>query len=436
MAQQFGNSIAEDTSADKALMTRILWRLMPLLVVSLVVSTIDKSNVGFAKLGMIEDLGFTETVFGFGSSLFFVGYVLFEVPSAMANYRYGARLWFARIMVTWSITTLLLSFTQSAAIFYVLRFLLGAAEAGLYPALIFYLTLWFPESERPRAMGMLTLGSAFGNGFSAIISGALLDLNGVFGLAGWQWIFLVTGLMPLVTTVLVLRYLPNRPEDAQFLTADEKSRVTAMLGERPDAGRGRHGFSSLLDPRVIGFGLLYGIFLGSVYGISYWMPTVLRDFGVSGSVNGIIIGVPWAIDAVLLMVIMPRLRSQWAIMRALVVLSVVAILSFAAAASWGGLAMKGAALMIGIPAISIAIACFWTIPVRYFSGAQAAASIGSISMIGNLGGVATLNLMPALAGYSGSPATALWVPSIGMAVVGIWAGWLNFGPGRARPGRA
>ena len=432
MSMSVSSTGAGGANADKALMTRMLWRLMPLLVLSLVVSTIDKANVGFAKLGMLEDLGFTEAVFGFGSSLFFVGYVLFEVPSAMANYRYGARLWFARIMITWSITTLLLAFTQSTAIFYFLRFTLGAAEAGLYPALIFYLTLWFPESERPRAMGVLTLGSAFGNGLSAIISGALLDLDGQFGLAGWQWIFIVTGLMPLVTTVLVLRYLPDRPGDASFLSQQEKERVTELLGDRPDAGRGKHGFSSLLDPRVIGFGLLYGIFLGSVYGISYWMPTVLRDFGVSGSVNGIIIGIPWAIDAVLLMIVMPRLKSQRAIMRALVLLSVIAILGFGAAASWGGLAWKGAALLVGIPAISIAIACFWTIPVRYFSGAQAAASIGSISMIGNMGGVATLNLMPALASYSGSPAAALWVPSIGMAVIGIWSAWISFGPGRAR----
>lgn len=426
-------SEASTPAADKALMTRILWRLMPLLVLSLVVSTIDKANVGFAKLGMLEDLGFTEAVFAFGSSLFFVGYVLFEVPSAMANYRYGARIWFARIMITWSITTLLLVFTQSATLFYILRFLLGAAEAGLYPALIFYLTLWFPESERPRAMGVLTLGSAFGNGLSAVISGALLDLDGQFGVAGWQWIFIVTGLMPLATTVLVLRYLPDRPADARFLSPEEKDRVTVLLGDRPDAGRGKHGFSSLLDPRVIGFGLLYGIFLGSVYGISYWMPTVLRDFGVSGSINGLIIGIPWAIDAVLLMIIMPRLKSHSAIMRALILLSVVAIVSFGAAASWGGLGLKGAALLVGIPAMSIGIACFWTIPVRYFSGSQAAASIGSISMIGNMGGVATLNLMPALAAYAGSPSAALWVPSIGMAVIGVWAAWVSFGQARARP---
>ncbi|WP_218000351.1 MFS transporter [Sphingomonas soli] len=421
----------ETTKADKALMTRVLWRLMPLLVLSLVVSTIDKSNVGFAKLGMLEDLGFTEAVFAFGASLFFVGYVLFEIPSAMANYKYGARIWFARIMVTWAITTLLLTFTQSPAVFYTLRFLLGAAEAGLYPALIFYLTLWFPESERPRAMGVLTLGSAFGNGFSALISGALLDLDGVLNLAGWQWIFIVTGLMPVVTTVLVLMYLPNSPDDARFLNVEEKQRIKTLLGDRPEAGHRGGALASLLDPRVIGFGLMYGIFLGSVYGISYWMPTVLRDFGVSGSVNGLIIGIPWALDAILLMIIMPRLRSQRAIMLALIALAVVAILAFGAAASWGGLALKGAALLIGIPALSIGIACYWTIPVRYFSGAKAAASIGAISMIGNMGGVATLNLMPALAAYSGSPSAALWVPSIGMAVIGVWAAWVSFGRRRA-----
>lgn len=406
---------------DRALMTRILWRIMPLLILCLVVSTLDKANIGFAKLGMLGDLHFSEAVFGFGSSLFYVGYVLFEVPSAMANYRYGARIWFARIMVTWSITTLLLAFTRSPTAFYVLRFLLGAAEAGLYPALIFYLTLWFPEKERGRAMGALTLGSAFGNGLSAMISGALLDLNGQFGLTGWQWIFVVTGIIPAATTILVLRCLPSRPEEARFLSSEQKQRVAHLLGDRPAESARRHGYSALLSPRVISFGLLYGIFLGSLYGINYWMPTVLHEFGISGSANGLIIGIPWAIDAVALMLIMPKLRSQRAIVTTLLICSLVAVASYGAAASEGGLAFKGAALLVGIPAISIGIACFWTIPVRYFSGAEAAAAIGAVSMIGNLGGVATLNLMPALSAHYGSPSVALWVPSIGMAVVAVWA---------------
>ena len=411
--------------SDHALMTKLLWRLMPLLVAGLVISTIDRGNIGFAKLDMREDLGFSEAVFAFGASLFYVGYVLFEIPSAMASYRYGARIWFARIMVTWAITTLLLAFTKSAVVFYTLRFLLGAAEAGLYPALIFYLTLWFPAEERGRAMGVLTLGSAFGNGLSAIISGSLLELNGMLALTGWQWVFLVTGLLPLVTTVLVLRYLPSRPSEAKFLTDAEKQRVTELV-----SGQAAHShggvMSVLLQGRVWVFGLLYGVFLGSVYGVNYWMPTVLKDFGVSSSLNGLIIGVPWAIDAVLLMLIMPKLRSGRAVTVALLCLAILAVIAFGSAASTGGLALKGAALLVGIPAISICIACFWTIPVRYFSGAQSAAAIGAISTIGNLGGVVTLNLMPGIAKHFGSPAYALWVPSVGMTAVALWAAWLVF----------
>ncbi|PZU61221.1 MAG: MFS transporter [Sphingobium sp.] len=413
-----------DASSDRALMTRIMWRIMPLAIACLVVSTIDRTNIGFAKLGMLDDLGFSEAIFGFGSSLFYVGYVLFEIPSAIANYRYGARLWFARIMITWSIATLLLAFTRSAEIFYLLRFLLGVAEAGLYPALIFYLTLWFPEKERARAMGVLTLGSAFGNGLSALISGSLLDLDGHLGINGWQWVFLVTGVLPIVTTVLVLRYLPDRPQSARFLNAEEKDQVAALLGPAQGGAHRAHGIRVLFDWRVIGFGMLYGVFLGSLYGVNYWMPTVLRDFGVSGAANGAMIGIPWAVDAVLLMLIMPRLKSSGSVLWALLLLSLVAIVSFGAAASWGGLMLKVSALLFGIPAISLCIACFWTIPVRYFSGAHAAAAIGAISMVGNLGGVATLNLMPAIGTHLGSPALALWVPSIGMLSIALWSAWL------------
>ncbi|WP_414902115.1 MFS transporter [Sphingomonas flavalba] len=401
-------------------MTRILWRIMPLSVACLVVSAIDRANIGFAKLGMLGDLGFSETVFAFGASLFYLGYVLFEIPSAMANYRYGARFWFARIMITWSITTLILAFVHSTVAFYVLRFLLGAAEAGLYPALVFYLTLWFPENERARAMGLLTLGSAFGNGFSAILCGSLLDLDGTLNLAGWQWIFIVTGILPLITTVLVLRYLPSKPADARFLSDTEKARVAELLGRTAGSPHGKHGFASLLQWRVISYGALYGIFLGSLYGINYWMPTVLRDFGVSGRMNGLMIGLPWALDAVLLVLIMPRLKSSRAVVRALLLFALIAVAAFGAAASGGALWLKGLALLVGIPAISLGIACFWTIPVRHFSGAAAAAAIGAISTIGNLGGVATLNLMPAIALRFDAPAMALWVPSIGMAVIALW----------------
>jgi len=419
-----------EAEADRALMSRIMWRIMPLLVACMIVSTIEKSNVGYAKLGLIEDLGFTEAVVGFGASLFFVGYVLLEIPSAMANYRYGARLWFARIMVTWAITTLLLVFVRSAEMFYLLRFLLGAAEAGLYPSLIFYLTLWFPENERARAMGYLTLGSAFGNSLSAMISGSLLDFGGAFELAGWQWVFIVTGLLPLITTVFVLLYLPSNANEAKFLQPHEKERVNQLIAA--NAAKQHHGgvLALLVHPVVIGFGVLYAVLLGALYGVNYWMPTVINEFGVSGSMNGVIISAPWAFDALLLVWLMPKLRSPRTVVWGLVAFSVIGVLSFGAAATTGGLALKAAAVMLGIPAISLSVACFWTIPVKYFSGAQSAAAIGAISMIGNMGGVATLNLMPAIATGFGSPQVALWVPGVGMGLIAIWG---IFMVGKMRP---
>ncbi len=406
-------------ASDRALMNRIVWRIMPLAVACFIISTIDRSNIGFAKLGMLDDLGFSEAIFGFGSSLFYVGYIVLEIPSVMANYKYGARIWFARIMVTWAIATLLFIFVKTPMMFYLLRFAVGAAEAGLYPALIFYMTLWFPPAERSRAMGLLTLGSALGNGLSALLCGSLLELHGVFDLAGWQWVFLVTGLLPIFTAVLVLRYLPSTPADAKFLTEGEKDRVRTLVGSPAHENHG-HPLSTMLHPHVIGFGLLYAVLLACLHGVNYWMPTVLRNLGVSGSMNGLIIGVPWVIDAILLVWLMPKLRTANAVTRTLVVLGLLGLVSFGIAAIGGGVGVKAVALLFGIPAISLSIACFWTIPTKYFSGAHGAAAIGSVSMIANLGGFAALNAMPAMADYLGSPTRALWVPSVGLAIIGIW----------------
>ena len=420
--------------ADHTLMSRILWRIMPLCVGSMIIWALDKANIGFAKLGMLSDLHLTEAVFGLGSSLFYLGYLLLEVPGAMATYRYGARLWFARIMLTWSVATLVLIFAKSALAFYSLRFLLGAAEAGLYPGLIYYLTLWFPAGQRGRAMGYLTLGSALGNSVSAFLCGGLLDLNGVLHLKGWQWIFVVSGVLPIITALLVLRYLPDGPAKAKFLTPAERERVEALVAAEPKPAGHGHPLAALLQLQVLGLGVIYGILVGSLYGVNYWLPTVMKTFGISGAMNGLLSGAPWALDVVALVVIMPRLKSARTVNLGLLVLAVLAVGSFAGAALSGSLVLKTLALLIGIPAISVSIACFWTIPVRYFAGERAAAAIGAVSMVGNIGGVVALNLMPALAGWAHSPSAALWFPSIGMIVVGLWAASMLWqGPRRLSP---
>jgi MFS family permease len=178
------------TPGQEATMTRIVWRTMPLVMLVYLMAVIDRANVGFAKLQMVKALGMSETTYGFAASLFFVGYLVFEVPSTLALNRYGARVWLARILVSWGAVTVALAFTTSHTMFTVLRFLLGIAEAGAYPGIIFFTTLWFPQAYRARVMAIVTLGSAFGNMFGSLVSGPLLDLNGAFGLAGWQWIFI------------------------------------------------------------------------------------------------------------------------------------------------------------------------------------------------------------------------------------------------------
>src|SRR5476649_351040 len=193
------------------LINRLAFRLMPLLGLLYLIAYIDRSNISFAKLQMLGSLGLSEVAYGLGASLFFIGYLIFEVPSNVLLHKYGAPRWIARIMLTWGIVTVLLAFTKNATTFYVLRFLLGASEAGLYPGVIYYLTLWFPSRHRVRMLGYFTVGSSLGNMVGAPICGWLLDKGGLLGLQGWQLVFIVTGIPSILLTAVVLLYLPASP---------------------------------------------------------------------------------------------------------------------------------------------------------------------------------------------------------------------------------
>ena len=208
------------TQRQEATMSRIVWRLMPLVMLVYLMAVIDRANVSFAKLQMVKDLGMSETTYGLAASLFFIGYLVFEVPSTLALNRFGARAWLARILVSWGAVTVAL----------------GVAEAGAYPGIIFFTTLWFPQAYRARVMAIVTLGSAFGNMFGSLLSGPLLDLNGVLGFAGWQWIFIATGIPAVIIGVAVFFFLIDEPARATFLSADEKSWLLGVL-EREAAAK-------------------------------------------------------------------------------------------------------------------------------------------------------------------------------------------------------
>jgi MFS family permease len=408
------------TPAQDATLSRIVWRTMPLVMLVYLMAVIDRANVGFAKLQMVKALGMSETTYGFAASLFFVGYLVFEVPSTLALNRYGARVWLARILLSWGAVTVALAFTTSHTMFTVLRFLLGVAEAGAYPGIIFFTTLWFPQAYRARVMAIVTLGSAFGNMFGSLVSGPLLDLNGALGLAGWQWIFIATGVPAVLIGVAVYALLTDTPAKATFLSDDEKRWLQDVLA-REARDKADHGsiWQVLWDGRVLLLSLVYTLILTALYGVIYWIPTVVRAFGVTGTQNGLLSSLPWALAAVLLMVIPNRIRRHETALASMVVLSVVGVGAFLVSTMVSDNTVRMLGMVIGTPCISLLLPSFWTLPSRFLSGARAATGIAAISTVANLGGFASQNLMPMVAQWGGFPAAAMIVPTICLGLLGI-----------------
>lgn len=394
----------------QATVRRVTRRLIPLLGLIYMVAYIDRQNVSYAKLQMVGDLGLSETAYGLGAALFFIGYCLFEVPSNLLLDRVGARIWFARIMASWGAVTMLLAFTQNATMFYLLRFLLGVAEAGFFPGVLYALTLWFPQTHRARAIGLFMLASAVANAVGAAIGGLLLDLDGTAGLRGWQWVFLVTGVPAIFLVPVVLRALPRGPAEARWLTDDQKSWLLRTLeAERADADKvgGHQPLRVLADPRVL---MLCAAYLGfplAAYGLSYWLPTIVRGFGVSNSLNGALNVIPWLLVGLALWSVprhAARFRDQrWhivgpALIGALCLVGSVVVPSAPA---------KFALLCIAAPAIFSGQPVFWTLPPRFLTGAGAAAGLGMINSVGNLGGFVAQTAVPWIRDRSGSDLTPM-----------------------------
>ncbi len=384
---------------------RVMTRLIPLLGLIYMVAYIDRQNVSYAKLQMVGDLGLSEAAYGLGAALFFIGYCLFEIPSNLVLERVGARLWFARIMASWGVVTLLLAFTPNKTMFYVLRFLLGVAEAGFFPGVLYALTLWFPQAHRARAIGLFMVASAFANAVGAAIGGMLLDLDGSLGLRGWQWVFLATGVPALLLVPAVLRWLPRGPEDAPWMPAAEKAWLAETLAaERAAAGIVAHGnpLRALADLRVM---MLCGAYLGfplAAYGLSYWLPTIVKGFGVSNTVNGFLNVIPWLLVAVALWWV-PRHAARFADPRWHIVgPALIGAVCLVSSVIVPGAALKFALLCIAAPAIFSGQPVFWTLPPRFLSGAGAAAGFAAINSVGNLGGFIAQTVVPRIRDDTGS----------------------------------
>jgi MFS family permease len=388
-----------------AIVRKISRHLMPILGIMYLIAYVDRQNIGYAKLQMVGDLRLTETSYGLGAALFFIGYLIFEIPSNLLLARFGARLWFARIMVSWGLVTLALAFTQNATMFYVLRFLLGALEAGFFPGVLFMLTLWVPWEYRSRLIGMFMGWSAVANAVGSVIGGLLLDADGTLHLRGWQWVFLMTAVPAIIMGLVTLVILPSTPEEAEFLEPDDKAHLRELLlAEQRSVATKAHGsvLAALLDRRVALIALFYISLPLSAYGLSYWLPTVVKGFGVTNTVNGLLNIIPWTCVAWALWWV-PRHAARtgeqtWHIAAP----AFIGAVCLAASVFVPGNAMKFALLCVAAAGIFSAQPVFWSLPSTFLKGTAAAAGLAAINSIGNLGGFVAQSTVPWIRDRTGS----------------------------------
>lgn len=383
---------ADASPADlDALYRRIGWKLMPLLLVAQVLAYLDRVNVGAAKLQMAVDLGLSDTVYGIGAGIFFVGYFLFEVPSNLMLHRVGARVWIARIMVTWGIVSAAAAWVHSPATFYLQRLILGVAEAGFFPGIVLYLTYWFPAHRRGRMTTLFMSATAVAGIVGNMLSGWIMtNLDGFAALSGWQWTFVIEGLPTVVVGLAVHYLLPSRPNDARWLSPEEADAVLRGL----DVNAGRAGetqrASRLSASEMVLLTTIYFLLLVGLYGIGFWLPTLVKDTGLTKlSWIGVCSAIPYLI-AVLAMNVGARSADRAGNWAAYVVGGAgVASVGFVLSASFSGaLPAVIAGLSLAAAGTLTALPLFWHLPTMRLTGTAAAAGIATINCFGNLAGFA------------------------------------------------
>ncbi|GAB2562900.1 MFS transporter [Leucobacter ruminantium] len=400
-------------------------RLMPLMIVIYIIAFIDRTNIGMAKSALEVDIGLTAAAYGLGAGLFFFAYSLLEVPSNLLMHKLGARFWIARIMITWGVLSMLMAVVWNEWSFYILRVLLGAAEAGLYPGMILYITYWFPRADRARAIGLFLLGVSLANIIGAPLGGALLQLDGLGGLHGWQWMFIIEGLPAVLLAFWVWFKLPDRPRQAKWLSDEDKQLLEEQLAAEDDGkGAQAHGFRALLPvakDRILWLVIaVYFTHQVAVYSLSYFLPSMIAGFDpdMAPLTVGLITAIPW-ISAAIGSVLMPRLGTTIGRQKALVSGGLVAV-----AAGLLISVLSGHNLLLAV--IGFVLAAFWffviqsmlfTFPGRRLSGMAVAAGIALINTVGLFGGFLGPTIMGSLETATGNPLAGLWF-IIGLAVCG------------------
>ncbi|MBJ2345717.1 MULTISPECIES: MFS transporter [Pseudomonas] len=409
-----GDGVATVANDEKALIAKVAWRLMPLIMVCYLFAFFDRINISFAKFQLQADLSLSDTAYGLGAGLFVVGYVLFEVPSNMMLYKVGARRWIARIMMSWGIATALMVFVTAEWQFYVLRFIIGAMEAGFAPGVLYYLTLWFPQNYRGRITSTLFLASAFAGLIGAPVSGLVLGhMDGVLQMRGWHWLFLLGGIPCVGLGLVVLFTLKDRVTDAKWLTDAEKTYLASRIASQEPHKHGGSLMTALKLPGFLMLGLIYFLIQVASYGLNFWAPQLIRSAGTeSPTIIGLLTAVPYVCGAISMIVI-----GRWSdatgerrkFVCGLVLAGAIGFFSAGIFASHTllltiSLALLGSGIIASIPA-------FWALPPKLLAGAGAGAAggIALINTLGQFGGIVS----PVMVGYikdmSGSTTPALYV---------------------------
>ncbi|MFD6274856.1 MFS transporter [Streptomyces sp. NPDC060209] len=398
--------------------------MVPLFFVMFVANYMDRVNLGFAQDQLRADVGLSAAAFGLGAGIFFIAYAIFEVPSNMLMERFGAKVWLTRIMISWGVVATAMAFVNSPGMFYALRFLLGVAEAGFFPAVIYYFSRWLPDSHRGRATSVFLMGSGTATVIVGPVSGALLEMHGLWGHSGWQWMFFVEGVFSVVLGFVVYRYLDSGIEQATWLTDEEKAGLVTTIDAEQDARDAQRGTSArvsrwklLADPQMLLFLWIYFAINVALYAVTFWLPSIVDDIGgLSDFQVGLLTSVPWicAIAAVYVSGrISDRIGKRRPVLMVLLLIGGCGTLLAVFVSPWVGLG----ALCLAAVGFKPASPVFWTIPQSYLDARAAAPGIALVNSIGNLGGFVAPTAFGIIEDTTGSTKGGL----VGLTVVGFLA---------------
>lgn len=404
-ASQAGAGQGTDPTLQSAV-DKVKRHVLPLFVVMFIVNYIDRVNIGFVRSQMETDLGIGAAAFGFGAGLFFIGYALFEVPSNLLLQRVGARAWLTRIMLTWGLVATAMAFIQNETHFYVLRFLLGIAEAGFFPGVIYYFTRWLPAAERGKAIAIFLSGSAIASLISGPLSGALLQIEGL-GWHGWQWMFFIEGMASVLLCGFVWFWLDSRPHDAKWLEPAEQDALVAAIDEEQRAREAATSvkpslWALLKDHQIVLFCVIYFCIQLTIYAATFWLPSIIKRMGELSSVEvGFFNSIPWLIS-IIGMYAFARLAAHWKFQQAWVAAALLIAALGMFVSTTGGPVFAFVAVCFAAIGFKSASSLFWPIPQAYLDTRIAAGVIALINSVGNLGGFVAPTSFGLLEQHTGS----------------------------------